>query len=156
MATATVFFKRFYLKNSYCDTDPYLVVVACCYVAGKAEELPSHIKNVISVANQVLSSFTLPYVWTWQTNKLFAEDIGVWHLILDNHKLAEMEFYLVDELECDLIVFHPYRTMITLCGKEDPSSPDEEAGEAGVGAETVDGHTGGKLLLDERTFQLAW
>jgi cyclin C len=59
IATATVFFKRFYLKNSLCETDPYIVLVACCYLAGKAEELPAHIKNVIQVANTLFSMFEL-------------------------------------------------------------------------------------------------
>lgn len=53
IATATVFFKRFYLKNAYCDTDPFIVSTACCYVAGKAEELPVHIKTVIQEAKSV-------------------------------------------------------------------------------------------------------
>jgi cyclin-C len=58
IATATVFFRRFYLKNSICDSDPYLVLVACCYVAGKAEELPAHIKSVIAVANPIFCSIS--------------------------------------------------------------------------------------------------
>ena len=53
IATATVFFRRFYLKNSYCETDPYLVLAACCYVAAKAEESPVHIKTVIAEARNV-------------------------------------------------------------------------------------------------------
>ena len=48
IATATVFFRRFYLKNSYCETDPFIVIAACCYVAAKAEESPIHIKNVMT------------------------------------------------------------------------------------------------------------
>jgi cyclin C len=56
IATAIVFFKRFYLKSSYCDTHPMLVVAACCYVASKAEESPVHIKTVVSEARQFLMS----------------------------------------------------------------------------------------------------
>jgi cyclin-C len=56
IATATVFFRRFYLKNSYCETDPFIVIAACCYVAAKAEESPVHIKNVISEARSVFGS----------------------------------------------------------------------------------------------------
>ena len=78
-----------------------------------------------------------------------------------------MEFYLVDELECDLTVFHPYRSLLALCGKE-----TEEAGTGGsaqtgqdgaqdLGVGVISGErfwgTGvGKLLLDDRTLQLAW
>lgn len=50
IATAVVFFRRFYIKNAYCETDPFIVIVACCYVAGKAEESPVHIKNVVAEA----------------------------------------------------------------------------------------------------------
>ncbi|KAF5363253.1 hypothetical protein D9756_001013 [Leucocoprinus leucothites] len=118
IATATVFFRRFYLKNAYCETDPFLVIAACCYVAAKAEESPVHIKTVISEARS-----------------LFSQDMyGIKNFPTDNSKLAEMEFYLVDDLECDLTVFHPYRTLLTLCKKEselDTSATPAEEGEAG-------------------------
>jgi cyclin-C len=55
IATATVFFRRFYLKNSYCETDPFIVIAACCYVAAKAEESPVHIKNVVAEARLLFS-----------------------------------------------------------------------------------------------------
>ncbi|THU77843.1 hypothetical protein K435DRAFT_701477, partial [Dendrothele bispora CBS 962.96] len=42
---ANIFFRRFYLKNSYCRTNPFLIIVSCCYVASKAEESPVHIKD---------------------------------------------------------------------------------------------------------------
>jgi cyclin-C len=75
-----------------------------------------------------------------------------------------MEFYLVDDLECDFTVFHPYRTLMALCSK-DPVSDDSthwtsEDGELGVGV--VDGArywgTGeGKLILKEDgALQWAW
>jgi cyclin-C len=55
IATATVFFRRFYVKNLYCETDPFLVIAACCYVAAKAEESPVHIKNVVSESRLMFS-----------------------------------------------------------------------------------------------------
>lgn len=55
IATATVFFRRFYLKNSYCETEPFIVIASCCYVAAKAEESPVHIKNVVSEARSLFS-----------------------------------------------------------------------------------------------------
>ena len=55
-ATASVFFRRFYLKNSYCETDPFIVIAACCYVAAKAEEFPVHIKTVVNECRSVFSS----------------------------------------------------------------------------------------------------
>lgn len=54
-ATASVFLRRFYLKNSYCETDPFIVIAACCYVAAKAEESPVHIKTVVNESRSVFS-----------------------------------------------------------------------------------------------------
>ncbi|KAF8627315.1 hypothetical protein AX15_004435 [Amanita polypyramis BW_CC] len=165
IATATVFFKRFYLKNAYCETDPFLVVAACCYVAAKAEECPVPIKVITSEARTLFSQDN----YNVKSTTLF-----------DHTRIAEMEFYLVDDLECDLTVFHPYRTLMALC-KSDPSAssggvvnagstgPDTETeeGEAaeedspGVGVGMDDGPqywgTGeGQLELPEGGFQHAW
>jgi cyclin C len=37
-ATASVYFRRFYLRNCFCHVDPRLVYVGCVYLASKAEE----------------------------------------------------------------------------------------------------------------------
>ncbi|KAJ7721355.1 cyclin-like protein [Mycena maculata] len=150
IATATVFFRRFYLKNSYCETDPFMVIAACMYVAAKAEETPIHIKNIVQDARHTFSQ----------------DHYGVKNFPSDNSKLAEMEFYLVDDLECDLTVFHPYRTLLALCksdeGAQDASPADEEeAGEVGVGLTPDDGPrywgTGdGQLELPPNGLQTAW
>ncbi|GLB33231.1 putative cyclin family protein [Lyophyllum shimeji] len=151
IATATVFFRRFYLKNSYCETDPFIVIAACCYVAAKAEESPIHIKNIVAESRALFSQ----------------EQYNVKHFPSDHTKLAEMEFYLVDDLECDLVVFHPYRTLLTLCRKEVSDtaslfgSEEGEADEAGVGLSADEGPrywgTGeGQLELSEGALQTAW
>lgn len=89
-----------------------------------------------------------------------------------------MEFYLVDELECNLTIFHPYRSLLALCGKESDNASQSaaasstalpsgitgpadavEAGEVGAGVEGGERYWGtnvGKLILDEKTLQLAW
>lgn len=71
-----------------------------------------------------------------------------------------MEFYLVDDLECDLVVFHPYRTLLAIWGKEVGAVPslDAEVGEVGVGVhETRYWGTGaGKLEVHESVMQIAW
>src|ERR1700733_114992 len=70
IATAIVYFRRFYLRSSYCETDPFFVAAACCYVAAKVEESPCHLKSVVSEARSLfgckhswkayLRMFTLP------------------------------------------------------------------------------------------------
>ncbi|KAH8106330.1 cyclin-like protein [Cristinia sonorae] len=143
-ATATVFFRRFYLKNSYCETEPFIVIAACCYVAAKAEESPVHIKTVVTEARLLFGN----------------EEYGLKSFPSDNSKLAEMEFYLVDDLECDLVVFHPYRSLMTLCGKEGSNSgagivAAELFGDSSSG-ERYWGTGMGKLELQETALQMAW
>jgi cyclin C len=71
-----------------------------------------------------------------------------------------MEFYLVGDLECDLTVFHPYRTLTTLCGKEaGASTQGAEAGELGAGIDDGPRYWGtgeGRLVLEEGALQMAW
>jgi len=75
-----------------------------------------------------------------------------------------MEFYLVDDLECDLIVFHPYRTLLSLCKKapgEENSSEEGEAEENDLGVGIDDGPrywgTGeGQLEFTPAALQTAW
>lgn len=58
-ATAIVYFRRFYLRNSYSETDVPLVAAACCYVAAKAEETPVHVKSAVAEAREVCSGALL-------------------------------------------------------------------------------------------------
>lgn len=55
----------------------------------------------------------------------------------DTTKLAEMEFYLIEELDFHLIVFQPYRSLVQL------TSPPPGGGEP-------------LIKLDEPVFQMAW
>ncbi|KAI9258545.1 cyclin-like protein [Sporodiniella umbellata] len=92
IATAIVYFKRFYINNSIRATDPLLVLVTCVYLATKIEECPVHIKMVTQEARHAFhAEFNgFPY---------------------DSFKVAEFEFYLLEELEFYLIIWHPYRTL---------------------------------------------
>lgn len=92
-ATAVTYFRRFYVKNAIADTDPCLVAAACIYVATKVEEAPSHIKSVLEAAKVVFSEY--PALGP------FPSDATV---------LAEMEFYLIEDLDFHLMVWHPYRS----------------------------------------------
>nr|XP_018266245.1 cyclin C [Kwoniella dejecticola CBS 10117]OBR88403.1 cyclin C [Kwoniella dejecticola CBS 10117] len=104
IATACVFFKRFYLKNSICETNPYLVLAACLFVAAKVEETPVHIKSVVSEAKVVFNEYNI---------KLFPAE---------TNKLGEMEFYLLEDLDFHLVIFHPYRALLHMTGREPADS----------------------------------
>ncbi len=87
-----------------------------------------------------------------------SDQYNVKHFPSDNSKLAEVEFYLVDDLECDLTIFHPYRTLMALCKKESAAHDNEEteAGELGVGVDSDDLHFDEKLEMSESALQMAW
>ncbi|GAA6023343.1 hypothetical protein JCM11491_000573 [Sporobolomyces phaffii] len=129
LATAIVFFRRFYLRNSYCETEPSLVAAACVYVAAKAEETPVHVKSAVTEAKAVFS------------------EMGMTSFVADNNRLAEMEFYLIEELDFHLIVFHPYRALMQLCGRD---GGDQAGGEDGRASRRK------MLELDDHSFQMAW
>lgn len=98
-ATAIVFFNRFYTcspGNSLSSTDPALVATACVYVAAKVEETPIHIRNVVQEAS-----------------KLWAE-LGHFNISNDIATLAEMEFYLLEDLQFHLVIYHPYRSLVAI------------------------------------------
>ncbi|KAF8681402.1 cyclin family [Rhizoctonia solani] len=116
VATATVYFRRFYIKNSYCETDPFFVASTCCYLAAKAEEVPIHLKSVV-VESRTIYSNEYQY-------KSFPGD---------HSKLAEMEFYLLEDLDFDLIVFHPYRSLLALLPRYE-TVQESEAGELSSGS----------------------
>ncbi|KAJ1021770.1 hypothetical protein NDA13_005383 [Ustilago tritici] len=155
-ATSCVFFRRFFSKNSFSSVDPFLVCATCIYVSAKTEESPIHIKSALGEATR---SF---------------QEVGYRGLPGDNSSLAEMEFCLLEEMEFDLILFHPYRSLIALydsfgCAS---GSVGKEAGkETGIGGEIEafgvikglrsveekQGGGGGKLEeFDQQVLQLSW
>ncbi|KAK6540405.1 hypothetical protein TWF694_009204 [Orbilia ellipsospora] len=90
LATAETYLKRFYLKVSIRDTNPYLMLSTCVYLACKMEECPQHIRGVVNEARALFQEF----------------------IPTDIAKLAECEFHLISELNSYLIVHHPYRTLM--------------------------------------------
>lgn len=102
VATASVYFQRFYTQNAYAATDPVLVLVTCVYVAAKAEESPVRLRVLCAEAA-----------------KLFNE-MGYAEFPRQVAAVAEMEMFLLEELDFDLVVFHPYAALPALteaCGR---------------------------------------
>lgn len=128
IATATVFFKRFYIKNAICETNPYLVLAACVFVAAKVEETPVHIKSVVSEAKVMFAGTSIS---SFSTSKrdimgssgarrsgLTVPENQVKSFPAETHKLGEMEFYLLEDLDFHLVVFHPVRAVLNMTGRE--------------------------------------
>jgi cyclin C len=94
ISTAIVYFKRFFVKNSFISADPMLIIAASFYLATKTEESPVHIKTVVNEMKHLFAD-KFPY---------FAEDI------------SEYEFYLLEALDFYTIVYHPYDSLTLYCG----------------------------------------
>lgn len=110
-ATATVFFHRFYAipPNGYCNTDPCLVASACVYVAAKVEETPLHVKIVMVEAGKMWKEF------------------GHSGFPSSSSDLAEMEFYLLRDLDYHLVLYHPYRSLMAIAGSVGQSVIEKSA-----------------------------
>ncbi|KAL2380925.1 RNA polymerase II holoenzyme cyclin-like subunit [Blastomyces dermatitidis] len=92
LATAQVYIRRFYTKVEIRRTNPYLVLTTAFYLACKMEECPQHIRFVVSEAKGLWPDF----------------------IVSDISKLGECEFWLISEMNSQLIVHHPYRTLSEL------------------------------------------
>ncbi|XP_011192026.1 PREDICTED: cyclin-C [Bactrocera latifrons] len=101
IATATVYFKRFYARNSLKNIDPLLLAPTCILLASKVEEF-GVISNsrLITICQSVIKSkFSYAYTQEFPYRT--------------NHVL-ECEFYLLENLDCCLIVYQPYRPLLQL------------------------------------------
>ncbi|KAG2442738.1 hypothetical protein HXX76_002820 [Chlamydomonas incerta] len=98
-ATAMVYFRRTYLCNNFCRMDPRLVYVASLYLACKAEESLMQAKHLVGHAK---SYRKWPY---------------------DVKDLLDMEMVLLEDLDFNLIVFSPYRDLVTYLADSGVETP---------------------------------
>ena len=101
IASATVFFKRFYAINCLNSVDPLLLAPTCVFLSSKVEEFgvisntrlintcSTIIKNKFNYAFQ--NGFDFPY---------------------RANSILECEFYLLENMDCCLVVFQPYRPLV--------------------------------------------
>lgn len=128
------------------------MAAACCYVAAKAEETPVHVKSVVVEARAVFASESCLFGCYDPVANRQAR-LGV-HF--DNIKLAEMEFYLLEELDFHLIIFHPYRSLVQLCGRDGGVEPPTGAVEDGQIVQADRTRREHMLDLDDAALQMAW
>ncbi|XP_064649185.1 cyclin-C-like [Lineus longissimus] len=102
IATGTVYFKRFYARsgNSLKCIDPLLLAPTCVFLASKVEEF-GVISNtrLISTLNSVVK------------NK-FSHAFGNTESPYRISQVLECEFYLLEMMDCCLVLYHPYRPLV--------------------------------------------
>ena len=92
LSTAEVYISRFLIKVSLLEINIYMLVATSVYVACKICESPQHIRTILAEARNCWPEF----------------------ISGDFTKIAEFEFYLIEELDCYLIVHHPYNSLVQL------------------------------------------
>ncbi|KAI8324435.1 C/H/G cyclin [Martensiomyces pterosporus] len=110
IATATVYFKRFYINNTFYDIDPYLMVATCVYLACKVEENPHHIKHIWGETKAALAEISADIKFPY-----------------DMPDIAECESYLLEEMKFYLIVYHPYQVLIDISEQINLPKPSLQA-----------------------------
>ena len=122
ISTAIVYFKRFYVRNSLKSIDPLLLAPTCIFLASKVEEFGviSNSRLIQTCQTVVKNKFSYAYP------QEFPYRI--------NHVL-ECEFYLLEQMDCCLILYHPYRPLTLYAqdlrsserpdGKDHPREKDE-------------------------------
>ncbi|CAI4228670.1 unnamed protein product [Auanema sp. JU1783] len=98
VATAMVYFKRFYIRHTFKDVDPFLMACASIFLASKVEEHGQmSMSKMMNCIPALLKRF--PNINFDASSKIAG--------------LYDAEFILVETMDCCLIVYHPYRPLLT-------------------------------------------
>jgi len=115
IATATVFFRRFYVRNCLNSCDPLLMAPTCLFLAAKVEEHGAISQNrLVNATTQIVRN---------KYRDVFSQ--------LNDYpyrgpNILECEFYLLELMDCCLIVFHPYRPLLQFLSDLGINKPDDE------------------------------
>ncbi|KAL9643528.1 hypothetical protein ABK040_010142 [Willaertia magna] len=101
IASAMIYYKRFYALNGILDCDPILLVPACLLLASKIEECPLNAKTLhqISMGKETTQSYD---------SKDFTPSFPY-----QLSQILECELYLMEQLSFNLTVYHPYNSLIS-------------------------------------------
>nr|CAG4644121.1 EOG090X09KD [Lepidurus arcticus] len=95
MATGVVYFHRFYMFHTFQEFPRYITACCCLFLAGKVEETPKKCKDIIKAAKGLLSDA--------HYNQFGADP---------KEEVMTMERILLQTIQFDLQVEHPYRYLI--------------------------------------------
>lgn len=95
VATGTVYFHRFYMMHSFRDFPRFPTAACCLFLAGKAEETPKKIANILALSQELLSETRFATFGNDPKDFLFT-----------------MEKILLQTIRFDLSVEHPYQHLL--------------------------------------------
>eukprot|EP00873_Tetraselmis_striata_P038570 jgi/Tetstr1/458834/TSEL_045217.t1 len=104
--TAVHYFRRYYTRNCFVESDPRLVAQACLYLAAKAEECPVQVQRIKQYMD---------------TRQKRVGTIGIQEFSIK--EMLDYELQVLEELDFDLAVFNPYRPLVDMV--KDAQLPQE-------------------------------
>jgi hypothetical protein len=99
IATAVVFFHRFYVRHKFKDYDKNTIASTCLFLAAKVEETPKKLKDVIDIMCNI--KYKKEYK---PDSKEFLEL---------REKILTQELAVLQTIAFDLTVEHPYKHLLT-------------------------------------------
>jgi cyclin-C len=138
VATAIVYFRRFYVRNAFRQCDPVLLACTCIYLACKVEECPPIVAHALAdkmrqhgpSRAQPLLVHRHTHTHTscrgsrrsglpWRCLCAVGEQPLLRRFPYSAEHILECEFFLLEELDGCVAVFHPYRPLLQYA----PSQP---------------------------------
>mmetsp|Transcript_31133 Transcript_31133/g.75920 ORF Transcript_31133/g.75920 Transcript_31133/m.75920 type:complete len:487 (-) Transcript_31133:140-1600(-) len=118
IATACVYFHRFYSRYSFKAYDRRVVTCACIFLAGKAEESRKKLDEVIDYFNYTV--ITKKHGGPSRPKKNSQEFLQF------KAKLLKMEIYLMEAIEFEFNVIHPYKYLVQYVRKLFPGEKNSK------------------------------
>lgn len=83
-SSASIYFRKFYLKNCFCEVDPRLVFVGCLYLASKTEESVVAAKTLAVYVrkNRPTWSYDLKHILDIEMVSPFTVTMGAGNIVL--------------------------------------------------------------------------
>lgn len=114
IATALIFFHRYFTVKSFADTDHFTLAIAACFLAGKVEDTPKKLKDTVMTMQRLRLRAENPSqeesLWPPPTPGKKPEDTPEYLRVLKDVLQTELE--LMKTLNFDLNVEHSYKYVL--------------------------------------------
>jgi len=111
IATAIVFFHRFFIRQSFKQHDRSVVAKTCLFLAGKVEETPKKLRDVITVSYALLmKTKNMPK----ELQEIKQDSQEFWEL---KENILVAERILLQTIGFDLTIEHPYKHLLAYVKK---------------------------------------
>jgi len=105
IATAIVFFHRFYATKKFSEYDRHIISTTSLFLAGKVEETPKKLKDIIAVTEQLRYKDIIP-----PKKPMDLESSEFWQL---RDKILTHELIVLQTIAFDMTIEHPYKYLLT-------------------------------------------